>query len=316
MSALAYLELHGVDAEDLGDSIAKKTTTVERVLTSSDVTSVLGLTFDRRGAVIPENGDHVAAVKLILSLFEAMGRADFKETKVSNSDQQKSFLAEFRGLSVKKPEEPAAKGVPKPDETAGTEKAGAEKGENSDGADRQSAKGDGKATSAANSSGSATRSKPVRDRKCLAEPGLRISNENMNRFYSELKKLQVEKNPYTSAAVIRIFLEKATTLFLEETEVPTLDRRPGATWHDFDIKLKNKVDAVLQQLDPEEKDSRLGPARDVANGNQDRLHSLDQLNRAIHDHHVMPATSEILTSWSRFHPYFAALFEAIENHRK
>lgn len=318
MTALAFLEENGIDAEDIRDSIARKTTTVERVLSSSHIPNLLGLTFSKSGVVEAENGDRVAAAELLEALLSAMADPGFKEPDVSTANQQRSFLERFILLSVKNPdnsetsdnaEDSARKGNPSPGGAAA----------NGFASNAAQVAANSKTSTASKSNATSTsqaRSKPVRDRTVLAERGLRISNANLNRFYGELRKLSVEGNPFISAAIIRIFLEKSTTVFLEEMDIPPLSKVPGATWHDYGIKLKLKVDAALKQIDPGEKNANLAPARDVANGNQDRLHSLDELNKAIHDHRALPAPSEIITMWDRFHPYFFALFEAIENNKK
>lgn len=311
MTSLAYLENHGINAEILRDQIAGKTTTVERVLTSAQIPAMLGLNYDRSGTVTPQNGDTDGAVKLIKKMLDAMAQPTFRETLVSNKDQQKQWLQQFEHLNVK---------INEDDENLGSKNA--EPGKSKDGSETTSSESERDHTQGGNGdSGKSggpdkrSRTKPAKDRKVLAEKGLPISNPNLNKFYGELRRLNVSKNPFISAALIRIFLEKATVEFLEEMEVPPLDTRPGATWHDFGTKLRTKVDAALHQIDPEEANPKLQYARDVANGNQDRLHSLDELNRAIHDHTALPSWSEILIIWDRFHPYFLALFETIENSR-
>jgi hypothetical protein len=95
-------------------------------------------------------------------------------------------------------------------------------------------------------------------------------------------------------------------------KVPPLNKKAGATWHDFDVRLKSKVDAVLKTIDPPGNDVELSYARDVANGTRDKVHTADHLNGAIHSHLALPAHTEIITIWDRFHPYFSKLFEFIE----
>lgn len=84
----------------------------------------------------------------------------------------------------------------------------------------------------------------------------------------------------------------------------------------YSVKLKHKVGAVLTIIDPSGKNAKLNPARDVANGNRDKTHTADHLNRAIHSHHALPAHTEIITIWDRFHPYLLELFEKLEMQSK
>ncbi len=314
MTALAYLEKHGIDGEEIRDSIASKTTTVERVLTSTHVSTVLGLSFAKDGTLTAENGDEAAAAKLIQALLEAMSERSFVETNVSSAEQQLTFIENFASMNVKKlaATTPAAAGAASPGSPTGYSGGGASGTGTATGAS-----GGGRSTAASSGTGAATaRSKAVKTRKTLAAPGLRISNQSLNRFYLELRGLNVEKNRYISAAIIRVFLEKSSTVFLETMKIPPLSSKPGATWHDFDVKLRTKVDAVLKQVDPSGSNPKLVYARDVANGNRDKTHTADHLNHAIHSHHALPAHTEIITIWDRFHPYFLTLFETIEKQGK
>jgi hypothetical protein len=169
---------------------------------------------------------------------------------------------------------------------------------------------------ASNVTAQVLRSKPIQTRKMLAAAGLRISNQPLNKFYSELRKLNVENNPHVAAAIIRVFVEKSSGVFLESMNVPTLNTQPGSTWHEYGVKLKDKVGAVLKIIDPSGKSAKLSHARDVANGNRDKTHTVDHLNQAIHSHHALPAHTEIITIWDRFHPYLSELFEMLENRSK
>jgi hypothetical protein len=312
MTALAYLEEHGVDAEGLRDSIATKTTTVERVLVSPHMSSLLGLGFGKDGKITPDNGDEAAAAKLIQSIFESMSERSFVETKVSSAAQQLNFITDFAAMSVKKPK-PAPSSSTKTNTGATSANSGG--GAPSPGSLGGSTSGN-QAMGASSAPAAVFRSKQVRTRKMLAAPSLRISNQPLNKFYSELRALNVEKNPHISAAIIRVFVEKSSGVFLESMNVPTLNTQAGATWHDYGVKLKDKVGAVLKIIDPSGKSAKLNHARDVANGNRDKTHTADHLNQAIHSHHALPAHTEIITIWDRFHPYLSELFETLEKQPK
>lgn len=315
MVALAFLEENGVDAEDTRDRIAAKTTTVERVLSASYVANGLGLSFGKAGKLTPENGDVAAAIRLVQSLMEAMSDREFVETKVSTAAQQQKFLEAFAHLSVKKHTASGAVGA----SAAASPSSGGSSGQGSGAASGAAAGSGGGIPAGGNSSPAAStgaagmaRSKPVKLRKYLAKNGIRISNAPLNKFYAELRSLDVAKNPHVSAAIIRVFVEKSSAHFLDILTVPTLNKTSGATWHDYGVKFRDKVGAVLDKLDPTKKDPNLGYARDVANGNTDKVHTADHLNSAIHSHLSLPSQAEILTIWDRFHPYLSALFEEIE----
>jgi hypothetical protein len=312
MTALAYLEENGIDAEDIRDSIALKTTTVERVLTSTHISTTLGLSFGRDGKLTPENGDTAAAVALVQALLEEMSDRGFVETRVSNAAQQLAFIQKFAGLSVKKSAAEPDAGSPKDANPGNRDTPGNANG--TDGA--ASTGGRGKSDGVSRSGGTGGgRAKPVTLRKKLAKNGLRISNQPLNKFYSELRALDVEKNPHLASAIIRVFVEKSSTLLLEELKIPPLNQSTGASWQDYGVKLKDKVGSVLTAIDPSGSNRQLNAARDIANGSRDKLHTADHLNEAIHSHHALPSHTEIITIWDRLHPYLSALFEAIEQER-
>ncbi len=308
MTALAFLEENGIDAEDLRDMISAKTTTIERVLTSPLVGSVLGLQFDRSGKLAPDNGKKDEACKLVEALLSAMAERTFTEPSVSTAEQQRVFLNRFADLSVLK-----AAGAPSQTSSSSSPAQATTGGASGLGSSGKSQPQTGPAQPAA-AAKSVQTSKPIRVRKKLAPNGLRISNVNLNKFYGELRGISVETYPFVCAAIIRVFLEKSTTVFLESMNVLPLNPSPGASWRD--AKLRDKVAGVLKILDPGKTNPKLRYAWDVANAVQHKLHSLDELNHAIHDHHSLPSPSEIVTTWDRFHPYFQAIFEHLEKNGK
>jgi hypothetical protein len=306
MTSLAFLEENGIDAEDLRDRIRSKTTTVERVLTSSAMSSVLGVTF-KNNAISSEIGDTKALAALLGDIMEAMADSSFKEPLVSTFAQQEAWLKGFSAKSLKKPA-PTASPAGAPAHPSSTQSGQGAASGKSTSSQPQTAQ----PQSTSSSPGGSKRPSVSKPRQFLAKKGLRIHNANLNKLYQELAKLKVEAHPFAAASMIRVFLEKATVVFLEDMNVPTLSGQPGA-WHsDFNVKLRSKVDAALKQIDPLEKDPRLQYARQVAKGTNDALHSLDQLNRAIHDNTALPAPSESVVIWDRYHDYFAALFDVLE----
>lgn len=314
MTALSYLEQHGVEAEDIRDRISNKTTTIERVLASTYMFSILGLTFGKDGSLFPENGDTEAAVLLLKSLLDAMSERSFVETRVSSADQQRAFIESFAPMHVRRltPSRTDSNNNNSSKKTSHDTTSSTTPGASVS----KRADGDQPTAAASGVSGGAIRSKPVKVRKKLASPGLRISNQPLNKFYSELRSLDVEKNPHVAAAIIRVFVEKSSTVFLDTMKIPPLNTKPGATWHDYGIKLREKVQATLNQIDPGKKNSKLSYVWDIANGDRDKIHTTDHLNKAIHSHLSLPSHSEIITIWDRFHPYFLEIFEMIENRIK
>ncbi|MBO9125434.1 MULTISPECIES: hypothetical protein [unclassified Rhizobium] len=319
MISLDLAATYGHSADDLLDGISSKTTTVERVLSSSHMSTILGISFDAKArSIAPDNGDLKAAAGLIAAMLADMARKDFTEPTVTTADLQQIYIEGFEHLNVLK--KPASTGS---HSGASSKSNGTSTGtgQGSSGATGHGgapgtgggAGSTGPAQAAAATAGATAKSKAVRQRNKLADKGLRISNKALNRLYSELRKLNVEVYPHVGAAMNRIFLEKATLIFLEDMNVAC---RNPAGWNDFNVKLKDKVAGALHTIDPQKKNTKLDYARDVANGVQNKLHTLDYLNQAIHNPANLPAASEIIGIWDRFHPYFEELFKVLESNGK
>ena len=121
----------------------------------------------------------------------------------------------------------------------------------------------------------------------------------------EIERLPVATYTHCAAAMLRVFLEKSTIVYLKQNKVS----HPGnLKWEAFDVKLRDKVKAALNHLDPKKKNDLLNPAREIADGRGDKVHTLDILNEYIHHEGSLPAASELITAWDRLHPYFEAMF--------
>ena len=312
LTTLAFLEKHKFDAEEILNRISKNVTTIDRVLVSPQMSKILGIGFSNE-KIIVENGDEPAAAELLYDMMEKMSEPAFVESIVSNKEQQLSFIEQFQILNVKnKPKISSEEidGHTSSDRCLDNRQfdAGGEKETSSPIQSQQR-----RASANEKVSSTPQRSKPSRTRKFLAKNGLRISNDAMNRFYSELRSLDAEKNPHLAFAIIRIFLEKSVTLFLTTMKVPTLDERPDATWFDLHNKLKDKVEQTVYAIDPDRKLVSLKYALDIVKKENGKLHTLDHLNHAIHDHTSLPAHTEIITIWDRYHPFFEEIFNKIES---
>ncbi|KAB2757953.1 hypothetical protein F9K81_11405 [Brucella anthropi] len=314
MIALQLISQLGHDADTAFEGIANKTTTVDRVLETSQLNSVLGISFDtKKNVVVAENGDQAGAAALLQAMFLDMADKTFTVSKVETAALQAAYIGNFVHLSVrKKPANtPTSQGgsssatVPSSKGQHGTGATGSATGNTANNGSNSLPTG--------NTSSSSTRSKPARTRNKLADKGLRINNYSLNKLYAELRKLNVDSNPHIASAMIRIFIEKSTMVFLEEMNVSC--RNPNG-WRDHNVKLKDKIAAALHEVDNAKSDPKLTYAWDIANGVRNQVHSLDQLNRAIHDHISLPAPSELTTAWNRLHHYLHVIFQTLEANGK
>ncbi|UGQ24211.1 hypothetical protein [Brucella anthropi] len=311
MIALSEIATQGHDDNALLDGIASKTTTVERVLGTAQFGPILGVTFDQKAnSVQAENGNRIAAISLLKTMLTDMADKSFTVSAVEDAQAQTEFVKKYAHLNVKKGATKAA-GTTTNNTTSTPAGGGNGAGGNAGGSGGTQNGTGGSGTSNGNGTtgGTTPRANPIRDRKVLADKGLRIKNNALNKLYNELRKLKVESNAHIGSAMIRIFVEKATMVFLEDMSVSCPN---PSGWHEYNIKLKDKVAAALYVIDPKKKNIDLAYARDIANGTKSHAHSLDQLNRAIHDHKALPAPSELITVWNRLHPYFLEIFKTLE----
>ena len=280
LAVIEFLEVNGIDTKEIMEKIEAKTTTIERVLGNAYIKNDLGVQISSSGIVSFENGDVAAGVHLLHQLLLDMADPLFVEPKVTTAALARTFLEDYVPLSVKKGKPVTGKGKSKPTPTSPAKKTTVSK------------KG------------------PIkRDRKYIAEKGLSISHNELNNFYAELTKLPADTYPHVAAGMLRVFLEKATMVFIDEMGV-----RPPAgvkNWEDFNIKLKTKVSHALGVIDPAKKNTKLKPARDIADGRQDKLYTLDILNEYIHNHGALPITTDLVKAWDKLHPYYEALFNHI-----
>lgn len=286
LSAINLLDKEKYDTGNILSGIDEKSTTVDRVFGSKYMREILGVSFSRDGTVTFDNGDTQAGCRLLYLMFEEMIKPDFVVSVVDTAAQQKKFIESFTEYAVKEA----------PSRTKGR------------GSDDTGKTGGGDDPSKKEKKAS-TPTKKVR--KKLAAKGLNIGHEHLNNLYVELTKLPVSTYEHCAAAMLRVFLEKATMVFLLEKNIPHPDKSKKRTWRDTDVLLRTKVKAVLGVLDPAGKDKDLQYARDIANGNQDKVHSLNILNDYIHSAGVVIVPSELLKTWDRLHPYFNEMFAVL-----
>ncbi len=297
---IEFLGENGVDTDPILDRIEGKVTTVDSLFQSSAMKTVLGITFGKNGALEVAEVDKKAAVKLFSNLLDEMGKETFTIARLRTVNQQQEFLEPFRSLGF-------ARNASAPDAASDLDADSDVLG------DENEAGTTPKRAPPQPLSSAGARSLPSRPRKVLAEKGLRIRDKNLNAFYSELRKLNVEKHPHSAAVMIRVFLEKATYVFLTTMKVPC-NGKGHSSWDD--AQLKWMVEAALGKLDPQDKMKDLKPARDIKNAGKSLPHTLDTLNQYVHTALPVPGPVEILKTWDALHPYFSRMFEMIESQEK
>lgn len=311
--ALKRLDDAKVETAAINSGIEKKTTAVDRVLGSRDVRDSLGLIFrDNQGTVDFENGDETAGVELLRKLLEAMADPDFKTGTVHALEDRTIFVRGFQDYAVKG--------------TKHTEQLGDWSGEGQTTPDSPTVPGspsvqdDRKAQKGQQGQGNTKASgrHPLRNtlsRKCLAPRGLsqtfHVKDATLNSFYGELRELPVKNFKKAAGILTRAFLEMSCDSYLELRKLPIpgyFAQRSVKRW--ADAKLREKVEAVLTDLDPGRQDVAFIYVRKALGGN-DWLHSIDTLHALVHDHRASISEQEVKMIWDRYHPFFQRLHDRI-----
>lgn len=116
----------------------------------------------------------------------------------------------------------------------------------------------------------------------------------LNAIVSEVRTIDPDKLPNTSAILVRAVLELAVDEFVEGK---TLSKSK-----DF----KDRVRAALRQVDPTEKDRAWQPVR---TGLQDTssLHSVNTLHAYVHHGSYNPTAGDVRNMWANWQPFVQAL---------
>lgn len=152
--------------------------------------------------------------------------------------------------------------------------------------------------------------KPTTRNKFIPEDfSLIISNERINRLFSELKLLSHDIHPNVCAILLRVFIELSVDSFLEEYNL----LKNGAVTGAKDTRdLQQKINAVIQKL-KELNYMDEAKAKGIKNQfNQSySLIGVDTLNAYVHNNLFNPIPQSIMLSWDNVQPFVEALWKAI-----
>lgn len=273
------------------DALDTRWTTVERVLNTSALKDDLGLFIDpKTGAICPDNGDQVAARKLLRAILGAMAATDFDFRDIEKVEDRKTFLTRFAGMSVKGRPPAPPKGSRLPQQPA------------------------------------TPLAPPIRQRvRVVSETratlapktGQRVfpvAGKRLHKIYDECRKIKVADNENASALLLRVFIELSTEALLSEKNVPIPSAfgKKGATrWDDIGIQLSAKVQQALDFLDPGPKKSKdFQNIRLALDPQSHGVASINTLHGYFHNRDFMPDEANILKAWDIWEPYLRAVHGA------
>lgn len=284
-AVLDHLRANGVLSGALAKKLQGKTTNLDRVFQMPYVSAALGVQIAKEGQITFGNGDDKRGTDLLLRMIREMAADGFTVDKIKRAEDRKDFIDTFGKYGVL---------------ASGGTTGGA---------------GQGAAAAKKASKSSRKVALPI-DRQTLAIKGrdhhLRVTDPRLAELYQEALRLQPAKLANTGGVLTRVFLELSTDFFLIHQKVPVpvehLNKGRKA-WTDVGIALKEKITAVLKQIDPTGKDQSF---REVRRGLSDSgaLHSIQALHDYVHSLKADPDPTEVKRIWGRWHPYLSALFEA------
>lgn len=288
LAVFEYLDDGSEDWTTIADALDTKWTTVERVLNTSALKDDLGLAIDpKSGEVLPENGDQVAARKLLRAILGAMATTDFEFKEVEKVGDRAAFLSRFSGMSVKG-SPPQAKGTPTPSPAPFIPPR-----------TRQ-------------------RVKVVTDTRATLAPktGPRVfpvAGRRLHKIYDECRKIKVADNENASALLLRVFIELSTEALLSErsVQIPANFGKKGATrWDDIGIPLAAKVQIAIDFLDTTRKSKTFQPIRVALDIQSHGVASINTLHGYFHNRDLMPDAADVMKAWDVWEPYLRAVHEA------
>lgn len=297
LAVVEFLQDGTLDWETIADALETKWTTVDRLLNAGDMKAKLGIHIDARtGGISFENGDATAGRKLLRQILEAMTPVEIDSRSLDKVGDRQAFLQQFAHLSVKAstdfpksrgrvPVKPAGQPVPPPS---------------------------GKITP--------PNRRPKMDtteRKTLApRTGARtfqVNGVRLNGLYSECRKLLTATNENAAALLLRVFIELSSEAFLDERQIPIPSSagKKGATrWDDVGIKLKTKIQCVINDLDSTGKDKRFQQARVAIDEQSHSISSINTLHGYFHNRQLQPQAKDLMKAWDNWEPYLVALHAA------
>lgn len=132
---------------------------------------------------------------------------------------------------------------------------------------------------------------------------LHITNGRINAIYFELRTLDVEDYANACSVLLRVFVELSTDSYISHHRVMPDDALRGAT---LAKKLKTasdtlrKRDKITLQLER--------AVQRIADSVGPIAATTINFNQFVHNEHVFPRSSELLTSWDELEPYIKALW--------
>lgn len=148
----------------------------------------------------------------------------------------------------------------------------------------------------------------TRDTFLPKDSSLSISNDRINRIYSELKLLSHITMTNTCSVMLRVFLELSADCYLETFGL----LKDGVLSGSRNGDLKSKINLVIKHLGDKNyiDDAKAKGIRDELNAKQG-AYSVDTLNAYVHNLDFNPKPENMMIAWDNITPFVVAMWKAI-----
>jgi hypothetical protein len=280
---------------EIESALDNRWTTVDRVLNSSSMPKILGVTIHpRSGKVEFENGNIGAGKALLQRILTVMANPTFEFADIEKATDREKFIGGFSDLSVKRvardghqPSKPARK--------------------------------DSKAAPGARPD--VSQSRPLKDskaRETLAPKSgsrmLRVENARLNGLYRECRLIKVKDHENAAAFLLRVFIELSSEALLaaKHVQIPNRLQKEGKQrWGDIGIPIAVKVEHVANFLDTSGKGKNFQQARLAAQPTARSPYSIHTLHGYFHNLKLIPEASEIKGAWDSWEAYLHEVHSAL-----
>jgi len=299
---LAVLEFlaDGSDAwAEIEAALDDRWTTVDRVLNSSSLPKILGVTIHpRTGKIEFENGNVQAGRALLFRMLSVMAAPNFQFASIEKARDREDFVKGFSDWSVKAT----------PDTRKDDGDARGDKDDRKGGADRGAASGAKR--------GRAKMDSVARDTLAPKSGArmLHVDGTRLNPLYRECRTIKVSGYENAAAFLLRVFIELSSEALLVAKNVPLpnrLQKEGKQHWSDIGIPLATKVGCVIDCLDPTKKAKQFQQARLAAQPTARSGYSIHTLHGYFHNLKLIPDAAELKQAWDSWEAYLHEVHNAL-----
>lgn len=283
-----------------------KATNIERLLGTPEVRYRLGLEYNNGiyySRIIPEE-----SIKGLMAIVKRLSQPDFNVRTIYHKKDRLSFINDIPEDELpnlaQRSESPWTLKDYKPGNHS-TKKGNTVFDTSASHTNNQNVKGKEKQ----NLTNPTTRNKFIPE-----DFSLTITNERINRLFSELKLLSHKTHPNACAILMRVFIELSVDSFLEEF---TMLNKGAVSAAEDSRKLKDKTNAVIQKLESLNLIDRTKAKGIRSEFNKEHTATgIDTLHAYVHNNLFNPIPETLMLSWDNVQPFIEVLWKAIANKGK